>query len=774
MSFLAGCAWDGTAPSGTDGLQLPDPALATAPACAGIPSGTTSLIMVPNTQLTLGINTSFDYNVTNQASVTVPDCALTWSTSNSKIATVGTTGIVTGKALGGPISIAAQTKTKPILKVSVLVSVGSSISTLSISPASATISAGGTQALTAIPKDSKGTILTGRAVTWTTSDATVASVSTTGLVTATAYNGSQTRTATITATSEGKTATATITVTPTAITTLTVSPATATIAVGGTQQVTASATDANGNSLTGRTVAWTSSDTAVASVSTTGLVTATAYAGSQTRTATITATSEGKTATATITVTPTVITTLTVSPATATIAVGGTLQVTAIATDINGNSLTGRPVTWTSSDATVASVSTFGLVTATAYAGSQTRTATITATSEGKTGTATVSVTPSPVATITISPANSVLDVGQSLQLVATLRDANGTILVDRSIGWQSSDSQKATVSGSGLVAGIAIGRANITASSEGKTAVFITAITQRSSMLTVEGADDTGSWRSSLVRIFQDSVVSVPEGSISRPTAIQGLAFSMYGRYFSSRTEILAGVNCFPCQQIAKIPLDASLPATIVIAPGGHGNLEETISSDDSRITWARQESYGPGGRIWIANADGSSPVQLTVDPVHDKAPSFSPAQDFIVWTRRSGFIGTDLPVNIWRMAPTGANQVQLTNSNVDELASVSPNGQRIAFFSKRSGSWSLWTMNSDGSGPLEVTGTAQFVPQAWNHFGDGNRIRPIWSPDGRFIAFTGEVSGALSVYVVPADGTRAPRKLFSTIGNNRLADWR
>ncbi|MBM3842946.1 MAG: hypothetical protein FJ397_06730 [Verrucomicrobia bacterium] len=96
--------------------------------------------------------------------------------------------------------------------------------------------------------------------------------------------------------SEGRSGTAAITV-PVPVATVTIAPTSATVTVGGTQQLTATTRDASGNVLTGRTVTWTSSNTGVATVSTTGLVTAVA-AGS----ATISATSEGRSGTAAITV----------------------------------------------------------------------------------------------------------------------------------------------------------------------------------------------------------------------------------------------------------------------------------------------------------------------------------------------------------------------------------------------------------------------------------------------------------------------------------------
>jgi lactocepin len=78
-----------------------------------------------------------------------------------------------------------------------------------------------------------------------------------------------------------------------------VTPNPASVKVNATVQLTASATDANGNAVPSATFTWQSSDGPTASVNSTGLVT-----GKKTGTVTITATSNGKSGTSTVTVTP--------------------------------------------------------------------------------------------------------------------------------------------------------------------------------------------------------------------------------------------------------------------------------------------------------------------------------------------------------------------------------------------------------------------------------------------------------------------------------------
>jgi len=163
-----------------------------------------------------------------------------------------------------------------------------------VAPATASILTNATVQLTATLKDAGGNPLTGRTVVWS-SNASAATVnSSSGLVT-----GVTAGTATITATSEGVKGTSLVTVSNAPVATVTVAPATASISANATVQLTATLKDAGGNTLTGRTVVWTSSSTSAATVnSSSGLVTGVA-AG----TAMITATSESKSGSAAITVT---------------------------------------------------------------------------------------------------------------------------------------------------------------------------------------------------------------------------------------------------------------------------------------------------------------------------------------------------------------------------------------------------------------------------------------------------------------------------------------
>src|SRR5436190_6586361 len=263
--------------------------------------------------------------------------------------------------------------------------------------------------------------------------------------------------------------TATVAVTLPPVASVSVSPASASVLLTQTVQLTATTLDSTGAVLTGRTVTWSSNNGAVATVTSGGLVTGVA-AG----TATMTATSEGKSGTSAITVTFVPVATVTVTPASANLAVGQTVQLTATPKDANGNTLTGRTITWATSNASVATVTTSGSVKG-VTAGS----ATITATSEGQSGSSAISVRIVPVATVAVSPASASVQVGGTVQLTAVTKDSAGNTLTGRTITWASSNSTVATVSTTGLVSGLLIGSATITATSEaksGSSAITVTA----------------------------------------------------------------------------------------------------------------------------------------------------------------------------------------------------------------------------------------------------------------------------------------------------------
>jgi uncharacterized protein YjdB len=299
-----------------------------------------------------------------------------YSTSSSAIATVSAAGLVTGVAMGSAVITATsegKTGTADVTVTPV------PVATVEITPPNSDMTVGQSGQLTAIAKDARGTVLTGRPVGWSSGAPSVATISATGVVTAVGVGR-----AVVFASIEGRTASATVNVRQISVTSVTVAPASNTVAVGASVQLTATVR-AGTTVLTDRVVGWTSSNDAVAVVSSTGRVTA-LKAG----TVTITATSEGVSGTSSVAVGLASIETVSVAPATPNVIAGQTVQLTATAKDAAGNDLTGRTVTWASGNTLRATVNAQGLVTT--FIPGKGTTVTITATSEGKSGSSIVTI----------------------------------------------------------------------------------------------------------------------------------------------------------------------------------------------------------------------------------------------------------------------------------------------------------------------------------------------------------------------------------------------
>ena len=335
---------------------------------------------------------------------------LTWSSSNTSVATVSN-GVV--KAVGfGTATITAKSNNGKTASCKVTVNPIQPTGIKATPETSTLYGLNGTVKLTANVMPSNAT---NKAVTWSSRNTSVATVSSDGTVKAVGYG-----TTVITATTvNGLTSNCTVTVNPIAVSSVSLNKTSLSFTgTGSSQTLTATVSPSN---ATNKTLTWSSSNTSVATVSN-GVVKAVGFG-----TATITAKSNnGKTASCSVTVNPIQPTGIKATPETSTLyGLNGTVKLSA---NVMPSNATNKAVTWSSRNTSVATVSSDGTVKAVGYG-----TTVITATTvNGLTSNCTINVKKEEVTSLTIAtkPTKTNYYVGDTLNTAGlTLKAAynNGT-----------------------------------------------------------------------------------------------------------------------------------------------------------------------------------------------------------------------------------------------------------------------------------------------------------------------------------------------------------
>jgi Tol biopolymer transport system component len=165
-------------------------------------------------------------------------------------------------------------------------------------------------------------------------------------------------------------------------------------------------------------------------------------------------------------------------------------------------------------------------------------------------------------------------------------------------------------------------------------------------------------------------------------------------------------------------------------------------------------------------------SPTPTPVPPTPtSKPPTPTPAPQWLAFETKRGSLGD---YEIYAVTPSGSRLTNLTNSWADDTSPVwSPDGRRIAFVSLRDtplGKWglapgSLYLMDFD---PVAgAAGDLFRLTDGANHDG-----WPTWSPDGQRLAFHGERDGELDIWVINQDGS-GRKQLTDSPGDDAHPSW-
>jgi uncharacterized protein YjdB/6-phosphogluconolactonase (cycloisomerase 2 family) len=563
---------------------------------------------------------------------TETDASMNWTSSNPAVATVSAAGLITTKKAGQTTITATAEGVSATFTFTVT---APAVARIGITSTASSVPLGLTAQLTATCTMTDGTTETDTTMNWVSLNTAVATVSSTGLITT--HGPGQT---TITASANGVSATFNFTVAPPAVSQIAIASSNAaTVPLGFKPQLTATCTMTDGTTETDTSMNWVSSDPSVATISATGLVTTKGVGQT-----TITATADSVAAIYVLTVTAATLNHITLSPTTPSIALGLTQQFTAAGVMSDGSPSTLTDVVWKSSDITVATISTTGLVTTLKQG-----TTTIEVDAGGKTASTTLTVNAAVISSISISPANPTINVGGTQQFAATAAMTDSTTqTVTTTATWSSSATANATMDSTtaGLAHGVAAGTSTITATQGGVTG---------NTVLTVQTAS-TGAYfltwgygpRFTAYPIRSDGTLD-NYGTVASPYAPpmrnSGSAVDNTGTFFFNVSYNVMGSQAKPDGTLSLVPgspfndtetMQAQVnvltahPLQPVLYAGGFSYDSETRSNYNYVVRYSFDPNTGvmdnaitdggagftPGSVFWFPNvADAVTEMRATAD---------------------------------------------------------------------------------------------------------------------------------------------------------------
>ena len=174
--------------------------------------------------------------------------------------------------------------------------------------------------------------------------------------------------------------------------------------------------------------------------------------------------------------------------------------------------------------------------------------------------------------------------------------------------------------------------------------------------------------------------------------------------------------------------------------APSPDGTHIAFLSETRDANGWPKDLS------LHVMQFNGSNPVNLLPDPAPDVAPAWSPDGMLIAFA--SAREGDRFRRSLYVIKPDGTGLKKLIDNG--DVPTWSPDGKQIAFLSDRDsqGTFQIYVMDADGSNARQLTNS----PKKGNAAGVG---APAWSPDGTRIAFPSDRDGNREIYLMNADGS-------------------